>query len=107
MSAGELVTSALAIFGVVVMTIAVLGIVRMPDAFARIHAANKALVLGVVAVLAASIGTGDLSLFSRAALVGLFVLVTSPLGSHALARLEHRRRCEEGDQPSPSRSSMR
>lgn len=71
--------------GVAVVVLAVVGMLRLPDVYMQLHAASKAAALGVIALLAASVGTGDLETMGRAALVAFFLLVTAPVGSHAIA----------------------
>jgi multicomponent Na+:H+ antiporter subunit G len=85
---------ALAILGLLVMTLAVVGMVRMPTLQARLHAAGKAVGLGIVPLLAAAATSGEPAVVARAAVVAAFVLLTAPVSSHAIARvayLRHRR----------------
>jgi multicomponent Na+:H+ antiporter subunit G len=76
-------------------TLAIAGTIRLPDAFAKIHAASKAVVLGAQLMLLACIPAGEGPLIFRALLVALLLLLTAPIGSNALGRLEARLR-EEG-----------
>lgn len=76
----------LVVLGLVVMTIGVIGLYRMPDLYLRLHAASKAVVLGVVALAAASAATGDGAIIARAALIAGFLLLTTPVSAHAIAR---------------------
>lgn len=85
---GFYLADALAIGGTLVMTLALSGLVRFPSHFVHLHAASMALVVGTVLVLAASVGTGDLDIMLRAALVGGFLLLTFPVGTYALAGRE-------------------
>ena len=45
---------ALVLFGVLVMTLGVYGVVRMPDTYTRQHAASKMVFLGAITLLLAS-----------------------------------------------------
>ena len=63
----------------------------MPDAYTQLHAASKAVVLGVVAFLAASLAAGDGAIAARAVLIAIFLLLTTPVGAHAIARAAHAR----------------
>lgn len=83
---------ALALLGAAALTLAVIGAVRLPDAFARMHSASKAVALGDAAILLATVGTLELGIIVRAMLVLVFVLLTSTISANALARLEHARR---------------
>ena len=89
------VASALTGLALVVMTLGVVGLFRMPDLYLRLHAASKAVVLGVATIAAAVAITGDAGTLARAALVAAALLVTSPAGTHAVARAAYRREVEE------------
>ena len=77
---------ALVLLGLVVTTLGVLGMFRMPDVYTELHAASKAVVLGIVAFLAASLAAGDAAVTSRAALIAAFLILTTPVGAHVIAR---------------------
>ncbi len=87
MLAGWLVSG----LAMVVLVIAALGIVRLPDALARQHAATKAATLAVsllaigLALVAWASGWGW-PWVGRLALVVAILLLTLPLASHALGR---------------------
>lgn len=83
------------LLGVGLMSLAVFGALRLPVVFARIHAASKTLVFGVVLVLAGALGSGDGGIIARAVLVAVLLLLTAPVSSHALAWLAYR--CGHGD----------
>lgn len=85
---GRYVADVLAITGTVAMTVALTGLVRFPDRYVQLHAASKALIVGTLVVLASSVGSGDVDVMLRAALVGGFLLLTFPVGSYALAGRE-------------------
>ena len=69
---------ALVVFGVGVITLGVYGIIRLPDTYARLHAASKIVFLGVISLLLASTVTGDPAVIFRVALIAAFLLVTTP-----------------------------
>ncbi len=91
MSAGELLASVLVLGGVALVLLAAVGVVRFPDAFARMHAATKAATLGSALVVAAAVardrGTGDTV---ELVLAILFLFVTSPAAGHMVARAAYR-----------------
>jgi len=67
--------------------VAVVGFYRLPDVYARAHAASKSETLGALLALAAAavaFGPGAESL--KLALLALFVLVTGPTAAHAVVR---------------------
>ena len=82
---------ALVILGVFVMTIGVYGVIRMPDAYTKLHAASKAAFLGVVSLCAASVATSDPAIIYRAILIGAFLLVTTPISAFVVARAAYLR----------------
>jgi multicomponent Na+:H+ antiporter subunit G len=66
--------------------VAVVGFYRLPDVYARAHAASKSETLGALLALAAAavaFGPGETL---KLALLALFVLVTGPTAAHAVAR---------------------
>lgn len=95
MSLGLVLTDVIVVGGVAVLTLAVYGVMRLPDAFARIHSASKAAALGVMILLLASFTSGQADMIVRALVVVLFLSITAPVSSHALARLE--RACRRGE----------
>lgn len=70
--------------------VTVLGLLRFPDVYTRIHAA--AVVLTMCAVLM-TIGTAiyvwELFLSAKIILVGLFFLFSNPMATHAIARASY------------------
>ncbi len=78
---------ALATLGVGFVIVAGLGVIRLPDAFQRMHAATKAGTLGAALVLLGAclvLGTG--SAWLTGALTILVLLLTLPLGAQMLGR---------------------
>jgi multicomponent Na+:H+ antiporter subunit G len=71
--------------GVVVVLIAAVGVVRLPDALSRQHAATKAGTVGV-GLLALGVALAEPAWVWRVGLLLALLLVTLPLASHALAR---------------------
>lgn len=77
---------ALVILGVLVMTIGVYGAIRMPDTYTKLHAMSKAVFLGVVSLCVSSLVTGDPEIIFRAILIGVFLLVTTPISAFVIGR---------------------
>jgi len=71
--------------------IGAMGILRFPDVYNRLHAQTVVVVGGVILTL---IGAGVLEGLSsytlKALLIALFIFLTSPVGSHAIARAAHK-----------------
>ncbi len=80
----------LVVVGLVVMTIGVYGLYRMPDVYTQLHASSKAVCLGVIALLFASVATRDGATIARAALTAVFLTVTTPVAGHIVARAAYR-----------------
>ena len=83
----EWLTGVLAIIGATLVLLAAIGILRMPDLFTRMQAATKASTLGLGCLLAAAaIQLADASSLFRAISIGAFVMLTSPVSNHVIAR---------------------
>lgn len=67
-----------------------LGVLRMPDVWNRLHAGTKATTLGSILFLA-GIGCLRPHWIPKLILVALFIVLTNPVSSHALARAAHMR----------------
>ena len=86
--------------GILFESLGVVGLYRFPDVYTRMHAATKCttfgsifICLGAIAygVLLAVQGRGVFGVLSLHVLVALlFVLMTNPVGAHAIARAAHR-----------------
>jgi multicomponent Na+:H+ antiporter subunit G len=67
-----------------------IGLVRLPDVYNRAQAATKCVTLGTCAILVGvalkAIGTPDGPMVVKAILCAAFVLLTSPVGAHAICR---------------------
>ncbi|WP_437728284.1 monovalent cation/H(+) antiporter subunit G [Sorangium sp. So ce861] len=82
---------AAAVAGTFFMFMASLGVLRLPDFYARIHAPTKAATLGLACLLAAlALHFQELASVTKAALALFFVGVTAPVGAHILARAAYR-----------------
>jgi monovalent cation/proton antiporter MnhG/PhaG subunit len=71
--------------GLMLATIGLYGLLRMRDIFHQLHPAGLISGPGLLLVLLAAIGTGSAKIITSAALVFLFLLVTSSLSNHAIA----------------------
>lgn len=78
--------------GTLFMLVASLGVLRLPDFYARIHAPTKAATLGLALLLAAfALHLPEPSSVTKALLALLFIAATAPVGAHLLARAAYRR----------------
>jgi monovalent cation/proton antiporter MnhG/PhaG subunit len=78
--------------GLLLATIGLVGLLRMDDVYAQLHAAGLVTGPAVILVLVACVATGEAEIITSALLVALFVLVTSPLSAHAIAQAARRRK---------------
>lgn len=86
----ETIILLLAAIGTIFMLISTIGVLRLPDIFARMHAAGKAATLGVSCLLlAAGLFYGSSSLMRMIVLILLF-FITAPISTTAMARAAYR-----------------
>lgn len=75
--------------GVAFSALGVVGILRLPDTYSRLHASGKTSTLGVL-----FIGLGTVFILPGAILkiiaLSIFVIFSGPVGSHAIAAAVHR-----------------
>lgn len=88
MVAWDVIGAFVTLAGSVFLFLGALGVARMPDLYNRMQAGTKATTLGNLLTLT---GLGILmpSWLPKILLIALFVLVTNPISSHALARAAH------------------
>lgn len=81
------ITAAFWIAGATFGLLASIGTLRMPDVFTRMQTATKASTLGLGCLLIGSaMQLSDLASVVRAASIGAFVMMTSPVAAHVIAR---------------------
>lgn len=75
--------------GVAFSVLGVIGVLRLPDTYTRLHASGKTSTLGVL-----FIGLGTAFILPSATLkiiaLSIFVIFSGPVGSHAIAAAVHR-----------------
>lgn len=79
--------------GVAFDVLGCIGLVRLPDVYNRLQAATKCVTLGTCMILvgvAISAGWDAKPLAIKSLLCAVFILLTSPVGAHALARGAYR-----------------
>jgi multicomponent Na+:H+ antiporter subunit G len=86
----DVLTAVLWISGSVFALLAAVGVLRMPDVFTRMQASTKASTLGLGCLLAgAALQLGDFGSFIRVVSIGAFVLLTTPVAAHVIARASY------------------
>lgn len=82
-----MISEILILLGSLFFVIASIGLWRLPDPFARLHAGTKAASLGVLLLLlAAAVRFHDPGSLILIGATLLLVFVTAPLGGHVIAR---------------------
>jgi multicomponent Na+:H+ antiporter subunit G len=80
-------TAVLWLAGASFALLAAIGVLRMPDVFTRMQASTKASTLGLGCLLAGTVlQLSDTASIVRAASIGAFVMLTSPVAAHVIAR---------------------
>ena len=83
----EAVSGILFLAGATLGLLAAVGVLRMPDVFTRMQASTKAATLGLGCLLAGlAIQLPELSVVIRAGSIGAFVMLTTPVAAHVIAR---------------------
>ena len=86
----DVATAILWLAGSAFALLAAVGVLRMPDVFTRMQASTKASTLGLgCLLLGAALQMGDLASFIRTASIGAFVLLTTPVSGHVIARASY------------------
>jgi multicomponent Na+:H+ antiporter subunit G len=90
MSALLVALAAVYLLGLFFNLAAVVGIIRMPDVYCRLHSSSKNTTLGsaliILGLAAREAAQGAWPAVAKILLIGLLLLVVTPIGSHALAR---------------------
>jgi multicomponent Na+:H+ antiporter subunit G len=93
----DVVGTALLVLGLVLLTISLVGLLRLKDTLSQLHAQGLATGPGVIAVLASSVATENAAIITFAVLGIAFVVLTSPASGHAMAEAAHRRSAPEDE----------
>lgn len=83
----EIIISVLIVTGSLTMFLGALGVVRFPNALNRMHAASMAAPLGGACIMiSVALFAAEPSVITKALAIIVFVLATSPVAGHAIAR---------------------
>ena len=87
----DVVSGVLIVLGTLLTLVATIGLVRLPDFFARGHAATKGATLGLALTLGgAAIQLANRGDIAKLALAVIAQFLTAPVASHLLGRTAHR-----------------
>ncbi len=86
MDAREIIFDVMLLVSCAVVTLGILGILRMPDVYTKLHGASKSVFLGVVLLCISSsvIATPEMNM--RLIIIAILVVITTPLASHVVGR---------------------
>jgi len=75
--------------GSVFLFLGALGLFRLPDVYTRMQAGTKATTLGALSLI---IGVGFIQpeYLSKTLIIAIFIAISNPISSHALARGSHK-----------------
>lgn len=82
----ELAIDSMVLLSCVILTLGVVGILRMPDIYTKLHGASKSLFLGVVLICIAASVDATTGMNMRLVMISILVVITTPLSSHAIGR---------------------
>lgn len=83
----EWITALLLLAGSLLMLLAALGAVRMPDLLMRMHATTKAGALGSgLIMLAVAVFFGSTEVWARVLAIIAFIMLTAPVAAHMIGR---------------------
>lgn len=84
----EFLGAIIALTGSVFLLLGGLGILRMPDSYNRLQAGTKASTLGTILALV-GVAFFHPDWIGKLLILSFFVMLTSPIAAHALARAAH------------------
>ncbi len=82
----------LIVSGIFFMLVGSIGVIRLPDFYSRTHAVSKSDTLGITLVILGLIIYEGLTMNSvKLTFIVLFIALSNPIGTHALARAAYKR----------------
>lgn len=101
MSILAIIICGLLVIGIFFTLAGVVGVIRMPDTFCRLQSATNIATMGAMPIaLACSIygfSESNTSLGIKSLIIVIFLLISNPVGSHAMARAAYKTRAELTD----------
>lgn len=75
--------------GILFNALGVVGLLRLPDVYSRLHATSKVATLGLIGLLIGVILIMGQEAILRAIALGVFMLITAPMAGHVIAAGAH------------------
>ena len=101
MSILEVIICILLVIGIFFTLAGVVGVIRMPDTFCRLQSATNIATMGAMPIaLACSIygfSESNTSLGIKSLKIVVFLLISNPVGAHAMARAAYKNKAELSD----------
>ena len=98
MSILEVIICILLVIGIFFTLAGVVGVIRMPDTFCRLQSATNIATMGAMPIaLACSIygfSESNTSLGIKSLIIVVFLLISNPVGAHAMARAAYKNKAE-------------
>ncbi|MDI3539308.1 MAG: multicomponent Na+:H+ antiporter subunit [Methanolobus sp.] len=87
----EVASNIFFLIGILFVFVGMVGLLRLPDVYNRLHATTKIATLGAFGVMIAiTVKTGFSTMGLKAIMVGIFLILTAPVAAHIIARAAHR-----------------
>jgi len=87
----EILSNTFLVLGLIFVFLGMLGLVRLPDVYNRLHTTTKIGTLGAFGVMMSILlKVGFSPIGVKAITVGLFLLLTSPIAAHMIGRAAYR-----------------
>ncbi len=91
----DVIATGFMVFGTLLILLASVGVLRMPDLFLRMSAATKAATVGAAGLLiAAAMHFNEPDIIVQMVLTILFVLLTAPVGAHIIGRAAYKHKAK-------------
>ena len=78
------------IVSLMIMTLGIVGIMRMPDIYTKLHGASKSVFLGIVLLSLSATVVATPQMTHRIILIVLLVTMTTPISSHVIGHAAYR-----------------
>lgn len=98
----NIIIVALIVIGIFFILSGVVGIFRFKDVFCRLQASTNISTLGAMSILIAcsiyGFSSNDISLGMKCIIIVIFLLITNPVASHAMARAAYKKEAKLCDE---------